>query len=345
MTTSAKSDPRGRKDRETIYAWFAAAIAELDNYGGLPKPYEAKNLWNELWHLEAHNSTAIEGNTLVLREVEELLEQGRAVGSKVLKDYMEVQGYAEASQWVYERAVTKDEWTHDGLIIVTEIRQIHERVMSKAWAVEKHPDATPRERPGSWREHDIQEFSGGMKPPPFPLVGAEIASWAEEANAIGTRIRDESLAVSEVPEALARLHCTFERIHPFIDGNGRTGRLVLNLLLIRLGWPPAIILKSNRKRYLSALDRADHDDYGALGEIIARSVLDNLYYLIPSVAGPAKFVLLETLADEDLSSMALRQAATRGRLEAIKGPDGRYRSSREAVEKYKNSRYRRRTPQ
>lgn len=235
MTTSAKSDPRGRKDRETIYAWFAAAIAELDNYGGLPKPYEAKNLWNELWHLEAHNSTAIEGNTLVLREVEELLEQGRAVGSKVLKDYMEVQGYAEASQWVYERAVTKDEWTHDGLIIVTEIRQIHERVMSKAWAVEKHPDATPRERPGSWREHDIQEFSGGMKPPPFPLVGAEIASWAEEANAIGTRIRDESLAVSEVPEALARLHCTFERIHPFIDGNGRTGRLVLNLLLIRLG--------------------------------------------------------------------------------------------------------------
>lgn len=339
MTTSGKRDPRGRKARETIYQWFAAAIGELSRYGGLPRPYEAKNLWNELWHREAHNSTAIEGNTLVLHEVEQLLEQGRAVGSKDLKDYMEVSGYADASRWVYEMAVTKDEWTHDGLVTVTEIRQIHERVMTKVWSVAPHPDATPQEGPGGWRQHDIQEFSRGMRPPSFPLVGAEVAGWVEDANSLGARIHDGSITVSEVPEALARLHCSFERIHPFIDGNGRTGRLVLNLLLVRLGWPPAVILKENRTRYLRALDRADHQDYGALAEIIARSVLDNLYYLIPSIAGPARFVLLETLADEDMSLTALKQAATRGRLEAIKGPDGRYRSSREAVEEYKASRY------
>lgn len=340
MTTSGDRDRRGRKDRETIYRWFASAIEELANYGGLPKPYEAKNLWSELWHREAHNSTAIEGNTLVLHEVEQLLEQGRAVGSKDLKDYMEVVGYADASRWVYERAVTQDEWTHDGLVIVTEIRQIHELVMAKAWSVAPHPNATSHETPGNWREHDIQDFAGGMKPPPFPLVGAEISSWVAEANAVRLHIDDGSLGVAEVPEALARLHCRFERIHPFIDGNGRTGRLVLNLLLIRLGWPPAVILKEHRRRYLRALDRADHEDYGALAEIIARSVLDNLYYLIPSIAGPAKFVLLETLADDEMSLVALKQAATRGRLEAVKGADGRYRSSREAVEKYKASRYR-----
>jgi len=56
-----------------------------------------------------------------------------------------------------------------------------------------------------------------------------------------------------LPLTLARLHCSFERIHPFIDGNGRVGRLVLNLILVRLGWPPAIIYKRARDRYLTAL--------------------------------------------------------------------------------------------
>ena len=62
-----------------------------------------------------------------------------------------------------------------------------------------------------------------------------------------------SLPPGRVPLALARSHCSFERIHPFIDGNGRVGRLVLNLILVRLGWPPAIIYKRARDRYLTAL--------------------------------------------------------------------------------------------
>ena len=75
MTNSTSGRPgRGRPSREVIYKRFATAIDELANYGGLPKPYEAKSLWDHLWHLEAHHSTAIEGNTLVLREVETLLE-------------------------------------------------------------------------------------------------------------------------------------------------------------------------------------------------------------------------------------------------------------------------------
>lgn len=56
----------------------------------LPTPTEAEDIWSDIWHQEAHNSTAIEGNTLVLREVERLLDEGRAVGSKPLRDYMEV---------------------------------------------------------------------------------------------------------------------------------------------------------------------------------------------------------------------------------------------------------------
>jgi len=67
---------RGRPSRQTIFNRFASALDELQQYGGLPKPEEATAIWNNIWHLEAHNSTAIEGNTLVLREVAQLLDAG-----------------------------------------------------------------------------------------------------------------------------------------------------------------------------------------------------------------------------------------------------------------------------
>jgi hypothetical protein len=109
--------------------------------------------------------------------------------------------------------------------------------------------------------------------------------------------------------------------------------------LARLGWPPTVIFKEQRRRYLAALDRADHGDLGPLAELIVRSVVDNLHRLIPSIAGPAKHVPLEALVDEEFSLAALKQAAGRGRLEAIIGADGRYRSSRAAVDAYKASKY------
>src|SRR6266700_1561988 len=125
-------------------------------------------------------------------------------------------------------------------------------------------------------------------------------------------------------------HCrSFERIHPFLDGNGRTGRLVLNLILGRMGYPPAIIFKRDRDKYLHAMRRADRDEFGPLGELIARSVTDNLYrFVIPAVAGPIKLVPLAALANGEITENALRVAASRGRLRATKGDDGIWRSSR-----------------
>lgn len=91
-----------------------------------------------------------------------------------------------------------------------------------------------------------------MKPPMFPLIPPEIDAWVDRTNALRIRIHDGELPITEVPEELAGLHREFECIHPYIDGHGRASRLLLNLLLIRLGWPPAIIFKEQRRRYLRA---------------------------------------------------------------------------------------------
>lgn len=336
--------PRGRPTRETVYRRFAAAIAELQRFGGLPRPAEAAAIWDDIWHLEAHNSTAIEGNTLVLREVATLLDLGRAVGAKDIKDYLEVVGYATAARWVYAQAVEPGRWHSDELITVTEVRHVHHEAMSPVWEVAPHPDAGPPEGPGAFRRHDIHSFPGGMTPPAWTDVPAQLSTWTATAAEIGAQTRDGELAPEDVPVALARLHCEFERIHPFIDGNGRVGRLVLNLLLVRLGYPPAIVFKRHRDRYLAALDRADHGDPGTLAELIARSVIDNLHrFVVPNIAGPARLVPLRSLAGPDVSYDALRQAARRGRLDADLSSDGTWRSSRHAVAAYLVGRNRRST--
>lgn len=337
---------RGRPSRAVVYQRLDKALAELNQrYGGLPDPREARAIWDDIWHLEAHHSTALEGNTLVLREVQLLLDQGRAVGAKSLKEYNEVRGYADAARWVYRQALEPGDW-HDGrLLTVGEVRQIHHMAMTPVWDVAPHPDATERESPGNFREHDILPFSAGMVPPAWPLVPARLEEWIGQGCLLGEEAgtKDDG---QPLPERLARLHNTFEQVHPFIDGNGRTGRLVLNLILVRLGYPPVIIFKKQRDAYLTAMQRADAGDPGSLGELIARAMHDNLNrFIVPNVAGPARMVPLAALVDEEFSLPALRQAAQRGRLEAFQGHDGIWRSSRKAVDAYRESRHRRRPRQ
>lgn len=328
---------RGRPAREVVYERLHVQVQELrDRLGGLPSPLEAEGIWRGIWHEEAHHSTALEGNTLVLRQVERLLEQGLAIGNKELREYMEVRGYANAADWVYSHGLEPGGWAAAEPITLTDLRHVHRLAIAPVWDVAPHPQATPREGPGSFREHDIEPFPGGMQPPPWPEVRASIDGWIGE-----TRLLN-SVSALEFPETLARLHARFEQIHPFLDGNGRTGRLVLNLLLVRLGYPPAIINKRERTRYLNALRRADAGDYGPLGEQLARAVLDNLYrFIVPAVAGPSRMVPLQVLATEALSADALRVAAARGRLKAARGADGTWRSSRVWVEEYARGRSRR----
>lgn len=241
---------------------------------------------------------------------------------------------------------------------MAEVRHVHERIVGPAWNASPPSGATEQEGPGQWRQHDIEPFSRGVQPPSWTEVHAQMSDWLTEVDALrdpppvpvvskkGAVIvtnDGETVVVPDhtpIGEAVARLHAAFERIHPFYDGNGRTGRLLTNLMLVRLGYPPVIIQKRERSSYLTALDRADRGDPGPLGELFARAILDNLNrFIVPAVAGPNRMVPLEALATPTIKVPALRRAAERGRLRARRAENGTWRSSKAWLDEYLANRW------
>jgi Fic family protein len=326
-----KRDPADRLARATIYARLDEGLEQLKRIGGIPSQVEAQGIWSEIWYTEAHNSTAIEGNTLNFKEVEILLREGRAAGNKDLADYLEVVGYAAAQDWAYGQALTPA-WGGEAPITMAEVRHAHHMIMANVWEVRPHDQARPEESPGNFRRHDIATLPGGMRPPPWPEVDAAVHDWVQ-AVCVGP---DPDKPITEVlADWFVRLEC----IHPFLDGNDRTGRILINLILLRLGLPPMIIFKRQRAVYLAAIQKADSGSLGPLGEFFARAILETLNkFLIPALAGPHRLAPIASLADRDVTARALRDAAIRGRLKAQHGRDGQWLSTRHAVEEYKKSR-------
>lgn len=313
-------DGRGRPSRASIYAAVDQTTADLDRIGGLPGPDVAGDIWADIWYEETHNSTAIEGNTLILKQVQTLLDTGSAVGERQLAEYLEVRGYADAAEWVYAQASDRETRRASDMpfITITELREIHRLVVEPAWSVQPPDDLLAGETPGGFRQHNVRAFGGGMTPPDFPDVPALVGDWVRQANA-------ETADTGALMEHLAEVHARFEQIHPFRDGNGRSGRLALNLLLVRHGLAPAIIYNRDRPKYLRALDRADHGDNGPLGELIARSVKDCLdRFLLPALGGPHQLLPLAALTSRSISALALRRAAERNALRAVRKPTGWY---------------------
>lgn len=220
---------------------------------------------------------------------------GRVVGEKELREYLEVQGYGEAAQWVYREAYVTPIWENEpNPLTLTELREIHRLTVEPAWRHFPPADHDSGEGPGSFRRHDIEPLAGGMRPPPWPDVPALVHDWITDVGALGEYAHGWIEAGSrelndphDHPIArVADLHASFERIHPFRDGNGRAGRLAMNMMLVRLGYPPAVIYKKDRTKYLRWLDRADKGDPCPLGELLARSVTNGIErFLLPALAG------------------------------------------------------------
>lgn len=330
--------PRGRPSRQSVLESLDQARNDLLLIGGLPEPTVFQDVWAGIWTEETHNSTAIEGNTLRLRQVQLLLEDGVVTGSqKELKEWLEAKAYGEAARWVYDHAFRGRTANGHGLVSEATIRHIHRLVVESVWTYFPPEGLVRGEAPGAYRLKDHDPLRSGLQARPSSAVPAETAHWVETANSIL-----EGDGPLHVIERLAKLHADFEHIHPFPDGNGRAGRLVLSLLLVRLGYPPAIIHKDERKKYLAGLGKADGGDPGPLGELLARSVRDGIHrFLMPKLAGPLSVVPLAALADTaGLSHSALLAAAQRGRLRAHKY-GGAWYSTTQWVKEYEASRYKR----
>jgi Fic family protein len=320
--------PRGRPTRADVLARLDELIAHFHlDYGGLPRAVEADQILREIWLEDTYHSSALEGAPLSKKQVVALVEEGQASGP--LTDTLEVRGYSDAAAWVYR--VAGDHPPVEGVPLAV-VRRIHEMLMRSSWTVKPFSDGS---RPGEWREQPVRISNSKVATTVPAAIAADMEAWSRQSSWTPASAKK----YGHFLEFVADLHASFERIHPFADGNGRTGRLVLNFLLMQVDYPPAVFDSTERLKYLRALAAADGGNLGPLTELMARAIEESVNaFLIPKLAGEARLVPLASLVDySGYTSAYLRSLANTGRLRATR--EGRmWLSSRSWVDEYKASR-------
>ena len=226
IPADARKPADGRyKSKENILLQIERKKEELDGRRPLTAGEVAR--LNEEFIVEfTYNSNAIEGNTLTLRETD-LVLRGLTIDKKPLKDHMEAVGHKEAFEFVSELV------KNNVPISESVIKQIHYLVL-----------ADKKEDRGVYRRVPVR-IMGAQHIPVQPYL---IAPKMEEL------LRNFVESTEHIVTKLARFHIEFEGIHPFIDGNGRTGRLLVNLELMKAGYPPIDIKFTDRIAYYNAFD-------------------------------------------------------------------------------------------
>ncbi|WP_448217091.1 Fic family protein [Endozoicomonas sp. 2B-B] len=200
------------------------------NWALRPLPKNSVQSLHEAMVLEwTYHSNAIEGNTLTLKETKVVLE-GITVGGKSIREHFEAINHREAIEWV-ESVIARDEPFSERLI-----KSIHQLLL-------KNIDNT---NAGCYRQENVM-IAGAQHIPPEHL----------HLQSLMTELVDGYQNQDYYPvERAARLHVDFVGIHPFVDGNGRTARLLMNFDLMSSGYLPVIIRAENRLAYYEALDKA-----------------------------------------------------------------------------------------
>lgn len=290
-----------------------------------PLPVIAVKKLREQFELEmTYNSNAIEGNRLTLKETFLVISEGVTIKGKPLKDHLEAKNHTEALSFVFD-LIDKDKRHTFSERLVRTLHQLVVLDTGKEWA-------------GKYRASNVLITGTDHKPPEaiqVPVLMGDLIDW----------LRKEKANLHPV-ELSALLHHRMVHIHPFFDGNGRTARLAMNVLLLQNGYPLVIILKNDRKKYYRVLALADKGEYGPLVTFIAQAVersLDiYLKVLTPMHKAREQFCpLLDLSKGTPYSAKYLNLLARTGKLEAHK--EGRnWLSTKEALRRYVDSRERKR---
>lgn len=276
------------------------------------QPIEAlpEGVWKRTAALNTWGTNAIEGNTLTWDDVERLLIQERGVSDRPTNDILETLQHEQAFRGLLDRR-------KDPVRLVTAL-ELHEAVFR----------GIRRYGAGQWRRVNVRIGGSRHRPPSVEKVIPLMEQWRAKFEQ-RDREGEETFALG------AWMHHEFESIHPFADGNGRVGRLLLNLHFLRRNWPPVHIGPNERKAYLQALEEGHGADFSPLIDLL-QSVMGSSLVDLLDMVGTAqdRLVPLPTLGRKGgYSGHYLALRALKGELPAVK-VKGRWHSSRRAVAVY-----------
>jgi Fic family protein len=266
---------------------------------------------DELRILLTYHSNAIEGNTLDESETQMVIEHGVTISGHTVKEHLEAINHAEAIALLYALAEQGSVITHQAIL------QLHALVMAKLV-----PSA------GQYRDGPVSIRGSRHLPPPWQRVPELMDVWLSWQQGDG-------LAYSPIVRA-ALAHEAFLNIHPFYDGNGRVARLLLNLQLMRDGYPTVLVQRSARETYIRALEAAHFGDFQALVTVVGQAVDAGLsLWLDACERAPEDYKLpaREVAASTGIDAAYLGWLLRNQRVEGTK-VGGRWFTSEAAVRRY-----------
>lgn len=287
-----------------------------------PLPHAALQSIREGLSIEwTYNSNSIEGNTLNLRETQMVLQEGITIKGKSLREHFEAKNHERAIEHLY--TLVSDHYTMKSIDILT----LHSYVLR----------SIEDEFAGRLRNAGVRIAGANFIPPNAQKVSALLDD-------LVAFINDNPLQLNDI-ELATVFHHKFAWIHPFFDGNGRTMRLTMNLLLMRKGFPPAIILKNDRKKYYEALNQANNGNYKKLMLLMIQSLERTLNIYLTAIPGnDDDYREISQIVEEPgfpYGQEYISLLARQGKIDAYK--EGRnWLTTSDAIEKYMATRKRKR---